>query len=647
MKLINVQIENFRCIDDSGEIPLDQVTCLVGKNEAGKTAILRALERFNSTDPNNKRVFDRESDWPRNHYENYRKDADVLRMRWLLEKSDIDTLEAEFGKSCLKENEIEYNCNFSGGTTANVPFDHDIVRKSLFTACGVNAAEQEHLKAIEISRISKAVEGKDHASLPGIVALLKRLKGYPSTDPVLHALDLLHGRMPKILYFESYDRMCGKVSIDDLRGRMSRSQHISRGERLFLTFLEFAETNLDELTGFKKAEEYFAKLEGKGNIITKRVFKYWRQNRNLEVRFDITDGRPDDPIPFNSGKVFHTRIYNRLHRVTVDFDERSAGFTWFFSFLVQFSQVKEKHGNVIILLDEPGLSLHGKAQGDLLRFIEEELKPYHQVIYTTHSPFMVPADKLSTVRTVEDVVVEKEDNEIEVHGTKVSTDVLKVSRDTLFPLQAALGYEISQSLWIGPHVLLVEGPSDILYLQMASHLLKQRKRVGLDGRWTICPAGTIDKVGAFLSLFVGGGLNVAVLVDYATGQKGKVEHLRKLEILQRGRVFTTIEFAQQAEADIEDFWGMELYLSMVNQAFGLTGASEITGAKLAGIKESSVRVVKLVEAYFRENASLPDFDHFTPAEWLLRNSSALEQTPSLSDALNRFENFFKKVNALL
>jgi predicted ATP-dependent endonuclease of OLD family len=122
----------------------------------------------------------------------------------------------------------------------------------------------------------------------------------------------------------------------------------------------------------------------------------------------------------------------------MDFDERSAGFTWFFSFLVQFSQVKKKFGNVIILLDEPGLSLHGKAQADLLRFIDEELKPHHQVIYTTHSPFMVPADKLATVRTVEDVVIEKEDKEIEVHGTKISTDVLKVDRDTLFPLQCGV-----------------------------------------------------------------------------------------------------------------------------------------------------------------------------------------------------------------
>ena len=98
------------------------------------------------------------------------------------------------------------------------------------------------------------------------------------------------------------------------------------------------------------------------------------------------------------------RIYNQLHDMTVPFSDRSAGFVWFFSFLVLFSQVKKRHGNVIILLDEPGLNLHAKAQGDLLRYFKEKLRPEHQVIYTTHSPFMVPPDDLASVRTVEDVV---------------------------------------------------------------------------------------------------------------------------------------------------------------------------------------------------------------------------------------------------
>ena len=104
--------------------------------------------------------------------------------------------------------------------------------------------------------------------------------------------------------------------------------------------------------------------------------------------------------------------------------------------------MQREHGdNLVVLLDEPGLSLHGKAQYDLLRFMREELMPKYQVLYTTHSPFMIEANNLLSCRTVEDVVT-KDD---EVLGTKVGSDILSTDSDTLFPLQAALGYDITQA----------------------------------------------------------------------------------------------------------------------------------------------------------------------------------------------------------
>ena len=124
----------------------------------------------------------------------------------------------------------------------------------------------------------------------------------------------------------------------------------------------------------------------------------------MAIKIEINEGRPDDPPPLNSGKIAKIRIENKHHRVTVPLSERSAGFVWFFSFLAQFKQLKKSAGKSIILLDEPGLTLHGKAQSDLLRYIEERILPEHQVIYTTHSPFMVPAQRLADVRVVEDVV---------------------------------------------------------------------------------------------------------------------------------------------------------------------------------------------------------------------------------------------------
>ena len=132
-------------------------------------------------------------------------------------------------------------------------------------------------------------------------------------------------------------------------------------------------------------------------------------------------------------------MYDSAHGATVRLGKRSKGFVWFFSFLAWFSQQRQKKISLILLLDEPGLVLHASAQIDLLHYIEMELKPFHQVIYTTHSPFMVDANNFDRIRIVRDRSME-ENHALSKgeRGTKVFTDILEADPDTLFPLQPSL-----------------------------------------------------------------------------------------------------------------------------------------------------------------------------------------------------------------
>ncbi len=94
-------------------------------------------------------------------------------------------------------------------------------------------------------------------------------------------------------------------------------------------------------------------------------------------------------------QLLQLRVEDDRHYFTNNLDVRSSGFRWFISFLAAF---KEFHSDksVIVLLDEPALALHARAQRDFLDFIEDTLADSHQVVYTTHSPFMVDASHLET-----------------------------------------------------------------------------------------------------------------------------------------------------------------------------------------------------------------------------------------------------------
>ncbi|MBB6226855.1 ATP-dependent nuclease [Polymorphobacter multimanifer] len=420
---------------------------------------------------------------------------------------------------------------------------------------------------------------------------------------------------------------------------------MANGDRVFLDFLEYAGTTLEELVATTQFEELNAKCEAAALRITNQIFDYWSQNEELKIKVVLSEGKSGDPAPFNAGPVARARVENNLRGVTVPFSERSAGFIWFFSFLVKFAQIKRTHGNVILLLDEPGLTLHGTAQLDLLRYFSEQIAPNHQLIWTTHSPFMVPPDNLACVRTVEDVVVRDARDRKKSIGTKIRSDVLTTDPQTNFPIFGAMGFEVSQTLVIGKNTLLVEGPSDILYLQAASAVLKAAGRKHLAPQWAICPSGGIDKILPFVRLFYGNKLNVAVLTDFERGQKRKLDELYKSSLLAQERIILATEIAGKEEADIEDFFEPEVFVELVNRTYALSDTHRMTIESLDAADTTTQRLVKKAEAFFRVlPPEAPEFSHFDPSLYLLQNPDILTaKSGPVAKTLDRFEAAFERI----
>ena len=148
MKLIKARVENFKSIDDSDQFTLDQVTCLVGKNEAGKTAVLEALYKLN---PVEKGTGDFSlEEYPRKHLTTYRKrmkeePAKVVTTTWELEAYEVQWLEEQFCKGVLKSSTIEINKGYSNKQLWTIPLDEGSIVKSILAGANLNAAERAPL----------------------------------------------------------------------------------------------------------------------------------------------------------------------------------------------------------------------------------------------------------------------------------------------------------------------------------------------------------------------------------------------------------------------------------------------------------------------------------------------------------------------
>jgi predicted ATPase len=649
MRLLSVRIQDFRCIEDSTEFPIADVTCLVGKNESGKTAILKALYKLDP-DVQSKGQFEAAIDYPKRKWRPEQpipSTPPAVTTKWKLDASDVGALEEQFGVGIVTDHSFTVTKSYNDdGGKFSIRTDDAAAVKHLIAELKLSEEEKALSGGFDLKSIQKAVDEAKEVGTSQQKLLDTFKQRYPNGvhSAVAEAVWKLS---PTFLYFDNYLTLPGTVSVDALTARNAQNQ-LTAKDRVFLSVLALAGTSLEKVHGSGTYEELNSKLRAVSNQVTDQIFKYWSQNKHLDVDMRLDAARSGDPAPFNSGWIFRTRIDNRRHRADTSFDDRSTGFVWFFSFLVWFNQLKQTYGNnLIILLDEPGLTLHARAQADLLRFINEQLRPHYQVIYTTHSPFMIDADNLLSARTVEDVVKreKQKDGEMVEHllGTKVSTDVLSTDPDTVSPLQRVLDYEITQTLFVGKHSLLVEGPSDLLYVKWFSRKLEAAGKPGLDYRWVICSVRGVDRIPGFVSLFRGNKLHIAAIVDVQTGHKQKIENARKS--LEDKHLITLDKYAGQAEADIEDVLGRDFYVALVNESYDLRGKEQMPAAKPVSSPE---RVAKEVEAHF---AILPphrqEFSHEMPAEWLFRRLDDGAKLPGFQDALGRMEKLIGDLNALM
>lgn len=635
MKLVHASIQRYRSIGEPTEFDVEpDVTALVGKNESGKTAVLQSLYKSNPVD---RAKFDPDLDFPTHRTREIAKGATVkvTDLTYELDGDDIAAVEASLCPGVLDDKRVVVAAGFRfNKTTWSISVNREKVLNSLRDSLDLPAADKTKVEgASTIDGLVEILQGLE-SDTPTATATLEKIKAWRDSDPVLAAIDVLSERRPKFVYFGDYDVMPGKVSIPRLISHRD-SGALERGEEALLALLSMAEVELEDFSSPDSHEHLIRQMENASNAISDEVFKYWSQNKELQVKLQvIATAESGAEPPLDQAPLLQVRVENRRHRVTVPFDERSRGFVWFFSFLAYFSKLEEESTQpLILLLDEPGLSLHATAQHDFLRFINERLAPHHQVIFTTHSPFMIDPHNFGCVRTVIDAPET---------GTTVSSDILKTDAESAFPLHAALGVELTQTLFVGPNVLLVEGPSDVIYLQYLSEQLIKAGKTGLDDRWVLVPGGGISKLAAFLTLFGANQMKVCVLADSSARNNKTIGRLKASGKLYDAGIVQIGNASGAEEADIEDLLPAQLYVDLVNDAYrGELAGTSLTLAELP----DGPRIVKRVEdAFFSRDVNKGRLNHYSPAGALLRMKETTEMS---EEQLSAAEILIQQINALL
>ncbi len=396
MELQSFQVRLFRNIIDSGEIPVKSVTALVGKNESGKSAILQALHHLNPAKP--AVALDLLDEYPRWLKKEHEITGEIskaipITATFRLSPDEVAHLEAKFGTGVLASPLVTASRNYATPRSLDV---EPKLNHAAFLTPFVASLSERLTKAIgagitttsdlirELDRVAATTNAEGAATPAAKDAaeakqnLSDRLEG--SVHLTAAVQKFVRDRIPRTFYFSSYSSLRGRYNLDEVFAALTNAD---AEEELTAAadFLRLARAVPETMQDWE-FEKSNAELEAASSLLTRRVKEHWKQNDHLKLAVRIEDQSEIDPRTNTPAikRYLQFRVEDSRHDFSSRLDRRSTGFQWFVSFLASFLEF-EKDENLILLLDEPGLSLHARAQIDLLKTIGSRLATDRQVLY--------------------------------------------------------------------------------------------------------------------------------------------------------------------------------------------------------------------------------------------------------------------------
>ena len=608
MKLKRFRVTQFRSVIDSGWIEADDVTALIGTNESGKTNILLPLWKLN---PAKEGAIVPTADFPRKEYNTLRgesKKPTFIRAVFELDEQLATEVEKLTGVPFGETSEVEVSRDLGGqlfvsfSTKAPRAIERAQVIAALDDAgreieAGAPLKSEESLKQQFLTSLKGARDGLpaqgdfDAAALDGAIATLQaiKLENAPKTSALVprytrvvetlsswkadvqkphptasdEARALIASKLPKFVYYSTYGNLDSEIYLPHVIENLARNDLGPREEakartlRVLFEFVQLKPKEILELgTEFRdpndpsrlptpdeaaaiaeKKKQRSILLQSASTMLTKEFRAWWKQGA-YRFRFEA------------DGNHFRIWVSDDKRPEEIELEGRSTGLQWFLSFyLVFLVERATAHNGAILLLDEPGVSLHPLAQRDLSGFFDA-LASTNPLIYTSHSPFLIDSDRLDRARKVY----------VDADGSSKATADLgskggdASQRGASYTVHAALGLTVAESLLLGCTPVVVEGPSDQHYLTCIKNLLIAAGRLKPGRELVFPPAGGTKGVKAVASILLGRdeAMPVVLLDSDAPGLQMARALRDGMYSSTQDRVLDVAVFTKLPDSEIED-----------------------------------------------------------------------------------------------
>jgi predicted ATP-dependent endonuclease of OLD family len=328
--------------------------------------------------------------------------------------------------------------------------------------------------------------------------------------------DILIKYIPIFEFFEDFSSLLpNKIDLEDILNENTQSE----GYKAARNFLEIAGLNASFFRE-KNHRILKQKIENLNGEITIDFQDYWSQNvgKDSKIKLNFELEHYDYTHPEKSGKPYiEFWIKDKQERLYPK--QRSRGVRWFLSFYLELKATARKdHEDRILLIDEPGLSLHARAQEDVLK-VFEDLKDKMQIIYCTHSPHLIDVNKLYRILAVQRADQDDDSSETLLHD---AGSLSSASSDTLSPVYSLMGVKINSQNFINPkNNILVEDTVTYYYLNALFHLS------GTSTEVFFIPSTGLASIAALSNILTGWKIDFSIIIFNHEKNKKQVDELNK------------------------------------------------------------------------------------------------------------------------